>query len=161
MATATTCNIEILCTGSELVARVVIWQSCCAGTCMSTTRLNSRLIIQLITRSLSGSPRCRRCLHRYCLFPCPGSLLPCPSILKSHSSKIQQTKAEIFRTREDVAAALLVLHARSRLSPSRPLIGRVPTRREARRSPPARRPRVVTPSVADLIVMKVCSDEIC
>src|SRR6266851_8608076 len=68
------------------------------------------------------------------------------------------TKAKIFHTREDVAAALLVLRAQPRLSPSRPLAIRVPTRREARRSPgpPARRPRVVTPSVADLIVVKVC-----
>src|SRR6266851_757322 len=40
MVTVATCNVGILCTGSELVARVVIWQSCCVtGTCMSTTLL--------------------------------------------------------------------------------------------------------------------------
>jgi hypothetical protein len=61
-------------------------------------------------------------------------------------------------TREDVAAALLALHAQPRLGPSRPLLARGPTRPEEGQSPPpARRPRVVTPSLRNLILPRTPS----
>ena len=60
-------------------------------------------------------------------------------------------------SREDVAAALLALHAQPRLGPSRPQLAHLPVRTEAKQSPPARRLRVVTPSLRNLVLPRTPS----
>lgn len=60
-------------------------------------------------------------------------------------------------SREDVAAALLALHAQPRLGPSRPQLAHLPVRTESKQPPPARRPRVVTPSLRNLVLPRTPS----
>ena len=60
-------------------------------------------------------------------------------------------------SREDVAAALLALHAQPRLGPSQPLVTRLPPQSQARPSSPPRRRRVVTPSLRNLVLPRTPS----
>lgn len=61
------------------------------------------------------------------------------------------------QTREDVAAALLALHAQPRLGPSQSVHHIPTTQNEAPQPPPARRRRVVTPSLRNLVLPRTPS----
>ena len=82
----------------------------------------------------------------------PSSRAPLPRYNNSYPPNMKSSTS-----REDVAAALLTLHAQPRLGPSRPLLARGPTRPEEGQSPPARRPRVVTPSLRNLVLPRTPS----
>lgn len=80
-------------------------------------------------------------------FRAPSSRPPLPTYNKSYSP---DTKSSA--TREDVAAALLALHSQPRLGPSRPVLPRPPPQTEVAQPPPPRRPRVITPSLRNLVL---------
>jgi hypothetical protein len=82
---------------------------------------------------------------REIFFRPPSSRAPFPTYNKSYSQD-----AKSSATREDVAAALLALRSQPRLGPSRPVLPRPPPRTEVAQPPP-RRPRVVTPSLRNLV----------
>lgn len=82
---------------------------------------------------------------REIFFRAPSSRAPLPAYNKSYSP---DTKSSA--TREDVAAALLVLHSQPRLGPSRPVLPRPPPQIEVAQPPPGR-PRVITPSLRNLV----------
>ena len=89
---------------------------------------------------------------RYCLFPSQGNL-PCFIILKSPSFKIQKHYSPNQKlTREEVAAALLSLHAQPRLGPSQSPVTRLSPQSQAGSSSPSQRARVVTPSLRNLVL---------
>jgi hypothetical protein len=81
----------------------------------------------------------------------PSSRAPLPTYKESYSPD-----AKSSATREDVAAALLALHSRPRLGPSRPVLPPPPPRTELA-LPPPRRPRVVTPSLRNLVLPRTPS----
>jgi len=93
---------------------------------------------------------------RETFFRAPSSRAPLPTYNKSYSP---DTKSSA--TREDVAAALLALRAQPRLGPSRPVrpvSQRPPPLTEVAQSPPpARRQRVVTPSLWNLVLPRTPS----
>ena len=82
----------------------------------------------------------------------PSSRAPLPSYNKSYSPDTKSSS-----TREDVAAALLTLHSQPRLGPSRSVLPRPPNQTEVAQSPPARRRRVVTPSLRNLVLPRTPS----
>jgi hypothetical protein len=82
----------------------------------------------------------------------PSSRAPVPRYNKPYSP---DTKSST--TREDVAAALLTLHSQPRLGPSRPVLPRTTNVTEAAQAPPARRPRVVSPSLRNLVLSRTPS----
>ncbi|KAH9961517.1 hypothetical protein BC827DRAFT_322929 [Russula dissimulans] len=75
----------------------------------------------------------------------------------SRHNKPYSTVPKPSTTREDVAAALLSLHAQPRLGPSRPGLAQLPTQTESAPPPPARRSRVVTPSLRNLVLPRTPS----
>jgi hypothetical protein len=86
---------------------------------------------------------------REIFFRAPSARAPFP---KSYSA---DTKSSA--TREDVAAALLALHSQPRLGPSsRPVLPR-PQPQTVVVQPPPRRPRVVTPSLRNLVLPRTPS----
>jgi hypothetical protein len=81
------------------------------------------------------------------------SRAPLPTYNKSYAP---DTKSSA--TREDVAAALLALHSQPRFGPSsRPVLPRPPPKMEVVQPPPPRRPRVVTPSLRNLVLPRTPS----
>lgn len=90
---------------------------------------------------------------RETFFRAPSSSRAPRSRYNSHYSPDQKPST----TREDVAAALLALHAQPRLGPSQPLVTRLPSQSQARPSSPPRRPRVVTPSLRNLVLPRTPS----
>lgn len=88
---------------------------------------------------------------REIFFRAPSSHAPLPKYNRSYSP---DTKSSA--TREDVAAALLALHSQPRLGPSRPVLLQPPPRTEVAQPPP-RRPRVVTPSLRNLVLPRTPS----
>jgi len=78
---------------------------------------------------------------------------PSRAPLSRYNNKSYSTESKSSTTREDVAAALLSLHAQPRLGPFRPVLAQLPTQTEsAPPPPPARRSRVVTPSLRNLVL---------
>jgi hypothetical protein len=88
---------------------------------------------------------------REIFFRAPSSRAPIPTYTKSYSP---DTKSSA--TREDVAAALLALHSQPRLGPSLPVLPRPPPQTEFTQPPP-RRPRVITPSLRNLVLPRTPS----
>jgi hypothetical protein len=88
---------------------------------------------------------------REIFFRAPSSRAPLPTYNKSYSP---DTKSSA--TREDVAAALLALHSQPRLGPSRPVLPRPPPQTEVAQPAP-RRPRVITPSLRNLVLPRTPS----
>jgi hypothetical protein len=84
--------------------------------------------------------------------PPPSSRAP---LQRYNNSYAPNSKAST--SREDVAAALLALHAQPRLGPSQPQVADLPVRTEAKQAPPARRPRVITPSLRNLVLPRTPS----
>jgi hypothetical protein len=82
----------------------------------------------------------------------PSSRAPLPRYNRSYSP---DTKSSA--TREDIAAALLTLHSQPRLGPSRPVLPRATNQTEVAQPSPARRPRVVTPSLRNLVLPRTPS----
>ena len=82
----------------------------------------------------------------------PSSRAPLPKYNKSYSPDTKSSS-----TREDVAAALLTLHSQPRLYPSRPVLPQPPNQTDFVQPPPARRRRVVTPSLRNLILPRTPS----
>lgn len=90
---------------------------------------------------------------RETFFRTPSSSRTPHSRYNNHYSQNQKS----LTTREDVAAALLSLHAQPRLGSSQPLVTRLPPQSQAGPSSPPRRSRVVTPSLRNLVLPRTPS----